>query len=163
VARGDESSSFADNQPADQHATGAFLADVGRGESVRRDAQSYARDVLHFDAMLPGEYRVLLECKDAAGKTPASQDSRFTKQDLAAKYEWWDTPRGSIERVISPWTPVTFRNGGFGVWGREMAVGPAGLPTRVRTQQHEILAAPARLIARAAGGGGLAATGYKME
>jgi hypothetical protein len=127
------------------------------------DPQSYARDVLHFERLPPGEYSVLLECKDTAGKTLASKDSRFTKENLAAKYDWWDTPCGNIERVISPWTPVTFRNGEFGVWGREMAVGPAGLPSRVRTQRYEILAAPARLIARTADGGELAATGYKTQ
>jgi len=138
------------------------------GKTIQRssttiDEQSYARDVLHFEALPAGEYKVLLECKDAAGKVLAGKDSSFKKEDLAAKYEWWNTSRGSIERVISPWTAVTLRDGVFGVWGREMAVGPAGLPKRVSTQEYEILAAPARLVARDAAGKELTASGEKTK
>lgn len=127
------------------------------------DARAYARDVLHFDSLVPGEYKVVLECRDADGKVLASKDSTFKKEDLAKKYDWWETTRGSIEKVIAPWTPVTLKDGVFGVWGREMAVGPAGLPKRVSTQGREILAAPARLVALGADGKELLAAGASTK
>jgi len=39
------------------------------------DAQAYARDVLHFDSLAPGQYKVVLECLAADGKVLASKDS----------------------------------------------------------------------------------------
>lgn len=127
------------------------------------DGDAYARDVIAFDSLPVGEYKVRLECKDKDGKRIVAQDSTFAKKDLAKEYAWWQTPRGNIEKVIAPWTPVTLKNDAFGVWGREMVVGPAGLPRQVRTQGHEILAAPGRLIARTADGKELMATGDKSK
>jgi len=123
------------------------------------DAFAYARAVMHFEELPLGEYTVRLECLDANGDLIASRDSTFTKEDLAEKYEWWNTPRGNIETVVSPWTPVTLDDGVFGIWGREMTVGAAGIPSRVTTQDHDILAAPGRLVATMADGTEVEATG----
>jgi hypothetical protein len=102
---------------------------------------------------MPGEGR----------KSACRQDSTFAKEDLAKKYEWWNTPRGSIEKVVSPWTPVTLKQRTVGVWGREMEIGAAGLPTRVSTQGREILAAPGRLVATLADGKETEAQGVKTK
>jgi hypothetical protein len=127
------------------------------------DADAFARDVIRFDALPAGDYKVRLDCLGAAGQIVVSKDSAFTKKDLAKEYAWWKTPRGDIEKVISPWTPVTLKDGVFGVWGREMAVGPAGLPGRVSTQGKPILAAPGRLVARDAAGRELVAEGESSK
>jgi len=81
----------------------------------------------------------------------------------AAKFMWWNTPRGSIEKVVAPWTPVTLKDKTLGVWGREMEIGAAGLPARVSTQGKEILAAPGRLVATLASGKELTAEGVKTQ
>lgn len=131
--------------------------------TTRLDQDAYAKAVLQFPQHPPGSYTVRFDCRDAAGQVIASKESSFAQENLAAKYEWWHTPRGNIEKVIAPWTPVTFEAGVFGVWGREMEVGAAGLPKRVRTQGREILAAPARLVARDAAGRELTAAGAETK
>ncbi len=134
------------------------------GKEIKRaatelDADAYAKAVVQFADLKPGSYTVRLECLDKAGKLLAAKDSTFAKEDLAAKYDWWKTPRGSIERVVSPWTPVTLKGKTLGVWGREMEVGAAGIPTRVTTQGKDILAAPGRLVATLADGSVVEAAG----
>ncbi|MEI6519196.1 MAG: glycoside hydrolase domain-containing protein [bacterium] len=131
--------------------------------TTRLDDFAYAKDILHFDKLAMGKYTVSIECKDAAGNVLVSKDSTFTKEDLAAKYEWWNTKRGNIEKVISPWTPVTINKSTFGVWGREMEFGPAGLPVKVSTQGNKILAAPGKLTMTGANGKAMIASGVKSK
>jgi hypothetical protein len=138
------------------------------GKEIKRakttiDADAYAKEVLHFDKLALGAYTVRLECLDKEGKVVASKDSTFAKEDLAKKYEWWNTPRGSIEKVVSPWNPVTLKGNTLGVWGREMEIGAAGIPTRVSTQGKEMLAAPGKLVATLADGKQVTAEGVKTK
>jgi hypothetical protein len=138
------------------------------GKEVKRatsaiDADAYAKAVLWFEKLAVGRYTVRFDCLGADGKTVVGKDSSFTKEDLAAKYEWWQTKRGSIEKVIAPWTPVTRKGDTLGVWGRDMELGVAGLPARVTTQGKEVLAAPGKLIAALADGQEITATGAKIK
>ncbi len=138
------------------------------GKEVKRatttiDDDAYAKEILHFENLALGTYTVRLECLDKDAKVIAATDSTFTKEDLAKKYEWWNTTRGSIEKVIAPWTPVTLRRRTLGVWGREMEIGAAGIPARVSTQGKEILAAPGRLVATLADGKQVTAEGVKAK
>lgn len=139
-----------------------------QGKEIKRadtslDAFAYANALLQFDKLAPGKYTTRIDCKDAVGKVIISQDNTFAKEDLAAKYPWWQTKRGNIERVIAPWTPVTFTNTTFGIWGRNMEIGPAGLPLRITTQGQQILAAPGRLVITTASGKQIAASGVKTR
>ncbi len=127
--------------------------------TTQLDEFAYARAVLQFGNLAPGKYTVELECKDAAGQVLAGRDTSFVKEDLAASYPWWHTTRGSIEKVIAPWTPVTLANKTFGVWGRNMEIGAAGLPAGITTQGQQILAAPGTLVATTADGKQLKASG----
>ncbi|MBM3880832.1 MAG: hypothetical protein FJ387_14130 [Verrucomicrobia bacterium] len=138
------------------------------GKEIKRaktaiDADAYAKGVLHFDNLPMGAYTVRLECLAKDGKVLAGRDSTFAKEDLAQKYQWWNTPRGSIEKVVSPWTPVTLKGSTLGVWGREMEIGAAGIPARVSTQGKEILAAPGRLVATLTDGKQVTAEGVKTK
>lgn len=77
------------------------------GKEVKRaaaaiDADAYAKAQITFDKLAAGKYTVRFDCVDAEGKAVVSKDSAFTKEDLAARYEWWQTGRGSIEKVITP-------------------------------------------------------------
>jgi len=117
------------------------------------------------------------EPENKEGKAVAGKAGSLAKEDLdrwlssivrndpepAKKYEWWNTTRGSIEKVVSPWTPVTLKGNTLGIWGREMEIGAAGLPARVSTQGKEILAAPGRLVATLADGKELTAEGVKTK
>jgi len=155
-----------DNRDAIQEIT--IVVSDADGKEIRRasaelDKDAYARALMRFDNIAMGAYTVRLECLDKDGRVVAARDSTFAKEDLAAKYEWWNTPRGSIERVVSPWTPVTMKDNTMGVWGREMEIGPAGIPARVTTQGKDILAAPGRLVATLADGSALEATGNTMK
>ncbi len=139
-----------------------------KGATVKRvttgiDALAYARAVIQFESLAPGKYAVRLDCLGPDGAVIASKDSAFEKENLAAKYEWWATKRGSIERVVAPWTPVTRKNATLGVWGRDMEIGTAGLPAKFTTQGKDILAAPGRLLATSADGGSIEAKGAGME
>ena len=138
------------------------------GKEIQRatttlDEHAYAKALLRFDDLKLGTYSVRLECLDKDGQIVASKESTFAKEDLAKKYDWWNTTRGSIEKVIAPWTPVTLKNGVFGIWGREMEIGPAGLPARVTTQGQDILAGPGRLEATLADGQKVVAEGVEMK
>jgi hypothetical protein len=143
------------------------VKDAGEKEIQRAtttlDKDAYAKAILHFKDLPLGEYTARLECLDKDGNVLASKDSKFAKEDLAKKYEWWNTTRGSIEKVIAPWTPVTLKGNTLGVWGREMEIGPAGIPARVATQGKDILAAPGRLVATLGDGSVLEATGMKAK
>jgi hypothetical protein len=137
------------------------------GKEVNRataalDADAYAKAVLAFDKLPLGKYTVRFDCLGADGKVVVSKDSSFTKTDLT-QYDWWQTRRGNIEKVISPWTPVTLKGSTLGVWGREMEIGAAGIPARVSTQGKDILAAPGRLVATLADGKQVTAEGVKTK
>jgi hypothetical protein len=128
-----------------------------QGKEVARataavDADAYAKAVLPLPNIAPGKYAVKIECRDQGGAVLAEKATTVTKEDPAAKYDWWKTKRASIEKVIAPWTPVTRKANTFGVWGREMEVGAAGLPARITTQGKEILAAAGTLVATTADG-----------
>jgi hypothetical protein len=127
------------------------------------DADAYAKAVLQLPKLAPGTYQVKVECRDQAGTVLKEKGTTFAKEDLAAKYNWWRTKRGSIEKVIAPWTPVTRKANTFGVWGRDMEVGPAGLPTRITTQGKDILTAPGVLVATLADGKEITATGAETK
>jgi len=142
--------------------TGADGKEVARSKAAI-DADAYAKAVLQLPNLAPGKYQVKVACRDQSGTVLKEKDTTFTKQDLAATYDWWRTTRGSIEKVIAPWTPVTRKGSTFGVWGRDMEVGAAGLPTRITTQGKDILAAPGALVATLADGKEITATGAEAK
>ena len=145
-----------------------IIVSDANGKEVKRatsiiDADAYAKAVLWFEKLAVGKYTVRFDCLGADGKSVVSKDSYFTKEDLAAKFDWWQTKRGSIEKVMPPWTPVTLKGNTLGVWGREMEIGAAGVPARVSTQGREVLAAPGKLVATLADGKELAAEGVQTK
>lgn len=116
------------------------------------DDSAAVRGVLRLPELVPGEYRGTLACLDKDGKVLAERDAKLEKKDPAKAFSWWKTPHGSIERVMAPWTPVTYSKGTFSVWGREMRIGPAGLPAQITSQGLPLLAGPANLVAVLADG-----------
>ena len=113
---------------------------------LQLDDLAYMQGLLKCGTLVPGKYQVTLSCLDKAGKTLVSRESTLEKKDPTS-FPWWNTKWGNIEKVIDPWTPVTYNNGTIGMWGRTMTVGAAGLPAQVITQQQPLLAAPMTLVA----------------
>lgn len=116
------------------------------------DELAYIEGIIHLGEIPFGTYTTKLTCRDANGEAILSRESTFEKKDHPKAFAWWNTERGSMDRVLAPWTLVTFDGTTFGIWGRTMAVGAAGLPRQVTTQGHSLFAGPATLVARAENG-----------
>ena len=127
--------------------------EVKRATTASSTPTPTPRTLINFDEAPAGDYTAItrLPGQGRQGRWPAGT-APSAKEDLAKKYEWWNTKRGSIEKVIAPWTPVTLKGKTLGVWGREMSLGAAGLPARSPPRARKILAAPGRLVATLADG-----------
>ena len=117
-------------------------------ESFRLDELSYVRGVIRTGDVPFGQYVTRMKCIGKDGKVMLERESNFSKKDHT-QFPWWNTKAGNIEKVVPPWTPVTFdkRAAKIGVWGREMTVGAAGLPAKITSQGRDLLAGPAVLRA----------------
>ncbi len=73
----------------------------------------------------PMTVRVEVSAKDAGGQVlhTASKEVGL----LRYRFYWTDNDAGETDKVIPPWTPVTWRGGKVGVWNREMAINALGL------------------------------------
>ena len=120
-------------------------------QTMRLDDLAYMQGLVSCGTLAPGKYQVTLTCLDKAGTVLVSRESTLEKKDLTS-FPWWNTQWGNIEKVIDPWTPVTYSKGTIGMWGRTMTVGAAGLPAQVVTQQQPLLAAPMTLVAETVDG-----------
>jgi len=123
---------------------------VARTEATIDDGASIERAIFLKDAK-PGAYEVRMTCLSADGKVLAEEVGKFTKKDNT-KFPWWNTKLANMDTVLPPWTPVTCADGVFGVWGRSMKLGPAGLPAAVSSQDRALLARPSVLAAELADG-----------
>ena len=121
-------------------------------KAVRLNALAYARDVLTLPHLAPGRYSAELIAYDKSGRALLTRKTAFEQKDPAQTFPWWNTTVGNADKVLSPWTPVQYAKGRFSVWGREMTVGEAGLPTQIRAQGRDLLAQPMTLIAQMADG-----------
>ncbi len=114
---------------------------------LKIDEQAYIEGVIRLGDIPYGEYVTRVTWRDADGKEIGHSDSKFAKKDHEKEFAWWNTTRGSMEKVLVPWTPVTYGGKAFGIWGRTMQTGAAGLPAQVTTQKTKLLAAPTTLVA----------------
>ncbi|BDI32085.1 hypothetical protein CCAX7_41360 [Capsulimonas corticalis] len=115
-------------------------------KDVHLDSLAYVRDLLQLPNVPGGDYTAQLTAYDGANHILFTRDSKFTKKDPTS-FPWWNTKLGDIEKVIAPWTPVSYQAGTFGVWGRTMKVGAAGLPSQMTAQGHDLFAGGAYLAA----------------
>ena len=121
-------------------------------KELHLDNLSYVRDVVALPDLPPGDYTARLWASDKKGTTLFTRETKFSKKDPGKSFLWWNTKRGNIEKVLSPWTPVKYVAGRFDVWGRAMRLGDAGLPTQLTTQGANLLARPMFLVAHLSDG-----------
>jgi len=131
--------------------------DDSRGKTLAEanleiDQLAYVDGVLHPGNLPFGEYTTKLTCLNEDGGVVLTETNPFSKKDHAKAFNWWNTKHGNIERVIEPWTPVTFDGKAFGVWGRKMTVGGGGLPKQIVSSGTPLLAAPMQLVAELSDG-----------
>jgi hypothetical protein len=119
---------------------------------LKIDSLAYVQGVIKLGDIPNGDYVTRLRALDSTGKEVLVRDSNFSKKDASKEFPWWNTKHGNIERVVSPWTPVTYKNGQIGVWGRTMRSGAAGLPAAITTQGVNVLARPAEIVLKGADG-----------
>jgi len=121
-------------------------------EDLKIDELAYVDGIFHLGKLAPGRYSAKITCVGKDGKAVLERDAKFEKKNHAKAFKWWNTKAGSIEKVISPWTPVDYARNEFSVWGRTMSVGACGLPAQITSQGKDLLAAPAYLVAEDADG-----------
>ena len=130
----------------------AARGDVVTVKSLPLDDRLYTRGFVNMPGLKNGEYAVTIDVLDKDGKAlRAPLKSGFVKKD-ATKFPFWRTKCGNWEKVLDPWTPVRGDAGKVSVWGRDMAVGAAGLPKSFVSQGDELLAKPMALEAEFADG-----------
>ncbi len=127
----------------DQHGT-VFVPP----QTITLDEFGYANPV--FDIDLPfGMYT-------AGIQTYAADGSELLTTDLAyhwEKPEWYDNALGRERFVPPPWSPMTLdpATQTVGVWGRDVALQPNGLPAAITALERNLLAAPLRIHGLAGG------------
>ncbi|MBM4032940.1 MAG: hypothetical protein FJ291_14290 [Planctomycetes bacterium] len=73
----------------------------------------------------PLKLLVELTVKDAEGK-PLKAETKEVGL-LRHKFEWSDNSVGITDKVIPPWTPMTWKDGAVGVWNRSLHMNGLGL------------------------------------
>jgi len=69
-----------------------------------------------------------------------------------ARLAWLDSTIAQDEQVTAPYTPLEVDGSTVRCLGRELTFGPGGLPDRIRSGGHDILAQPMNLAVHTAGG-----------
>ena len=131
----------------------AVMGDVVTQKELPMDDRLYTRGFVNMPGLKNGEYAVTIDVLDKNGKALREPlKSSFTKVDAAKTYPFWNTKCGNYEKVLDPWTPVKGDAEKVSVWGRDMAVGAAGLPKSFVSQGDELLTKPVSLEAEFADG-----------
>ncbi len=112
-------------------------------------AEWYFQDVVDLPLLEPGSYAVSAELILDDGTRLGPMRGKFEKKDEAKAFpEWWNTNYGDIEQVLPPFEAIRqITDGGWACWGREYTINALGLPEAVRSQDADVLAAPARIVA----------------
>lgn len=122
-------------------AAGKVLAE---GEA-KLGAHSRGRVELASEPLDFGEFAIEGEVRDAEGKTLAAVGEPFER----VPPPWWQSQAGVSDQVMPEWTPVRAEGATLSVWGREIGLGPLGLPKQIVSAGGALLESPVELrIAR---------------
>jgi hypothetical protein len=98
----------------------ALLTERMPGDAAKK------KDLPKIDAV---EMKIVVEAKDKAGNVLLSQDGPVALKRYKAA--WMDSTVGITDKVIPPWTPMTWADGTVGVWNRKLAVDGLGLVRKI--------------------------------
>jgi hypothetical protein len=130
---------------------------------MRIDELAYVEGVIKLGRLSQGQYRTTLQCLGEDGKVIIEREKTFSKKDHSQQFAWWKTGAGNADRVLEPWTPVGYRQGEINVWGREMAIGPAGIPAGITSQGRGVTAGTGSLVAELPDGASVSASEPRLE
>jgi hypothetical protein len=100
--------------------------------------------VMEVPNLPAGDYTLKLRLLDANGGV--IDDKKEVKLTRVI-YPWEHNKLGTAPVVIPPYTPIKVQGQTLSVWGRDLEIGPGGLPGKITDQGEDILAAPMRLEA----------------
>src|SRR5690606_23494550 len=129
----------------------AFITPEGSTKVLVEKITDYAADAPTQDIELSvkdlpvdRQYKVVLEVLGSGGQVITSVTA---VQKRPADPDWWvhRDEYGSKPEVPEPWTPITWRQGVAGVWGRDITLDDALFPEQINSQAKDILAGPMRL------------------
>ncbi|MBM4037791.1 MAG: hypothetical protein FJ290_04690 [Planctomycetes bacterium] len=134
-------------------------------------------DLVELPSVQAGEYQVKLSLVDAAGKPLLTRDGiKLAKKDEAKEFaKWWGNKLGDTEKVLAPFEPLraSGRVRGAGWWSpkgikvfctsRVYHLDSLGLPWQIEANGGDVLAAPARIVVKAAGNEHMIPTGPRVE
>jgi hypothetical protein len=99
--------------------------------------------VMNVPDLPAGDYMLKLRLLDANGGVIDYKVAKLTREI----YPWEHNKLGTARIVIPPYTPIKVQGQTLSVWGRDLEIGPGGLPDKITDQGENILDAPMRLEA----------------
>lgn len=94
-----------------------------------------------------GEYAVQVASFGKEGQALERLDTTYAR----IKPVWHGNALGKARTVPAPWEPMVVSERTVRVWGREVTIGPGGLPEAIKTLGRTLTAAPATLSATVGG------------
>jgi len=131
----------------------ALLAKAGDDAVLQRaalapDQAGLWRGELETGTLPDAAYRVWAEIRNGKGDVI----SRSSEQEFAKAHEPWQGNTIGLEDVVpAPWTPLQLEHDVVACWGREYRFKGAPFPSEIVSRGRQLLAAPMRMTAVAAG------------
>jgi len=122
----------------------------------------YGTTVVDVAQIPAGDYRVVGKFIAQNGAVAGTAEALFRKW---TKLGWQEAAQlGNNDGIVmKPWTPIAMNKDTAQIWGREVTIGPNGLPSKMVSQKRDVLAGPI-VIEAVAGGKPLAPVGSpKLE
>ena len=120
---------------------------IGTGE-MTEITDGRAELKLHPAAVSYGKHRAEMTFLDKSG----GQVERMKIEQDRVRPPWLASPVGIHEGEVLPgWTPMRADRNVVRLWGREITIGPGGLPERIVSQKQDLLSSAMR-VAAASGG-----------
>jgi len=85
-----------------------------------------------------GHYQAQFRAYDADGKLLGEEQAAYER----VRPEWYENTLGLERTVPDPWTPMQVEGSTVRLWGRELTLGPGGLPATLTTLEIPVLATP---------------------
>lgn len=103
-------------------------------------------------ALAEGKYTIEAVLVDRNGHSIGPEKSTFEKLDESKAFgQWWTNKLGNTERVIKPFVAMTTARNTVSCWGRSYELKASGLPSRIESQNGQVLSSPARIVVQLQG------------
>ena len=119
---------------------------------VTRAMHHVFKSLEQLQPLAEGLYQVEAELVGRDGKRYGPVSREIRKVNEAKEFaEWWNNDLGSVERVIPPFEAMKTEGNTVSSWGRSYTLGPLGLPSKVVSQNGQVMSQAARIVVEAGG------------